>query len=159
MRNILEGRWVFDSNILIYGLDKYSRFHKQTFDLFTLVRDKKIQAIVAQQNIVETIHTFIRGYKLSVKSIIVPLEGLIAELGIEVIAPYPTTHQRFLNLLLNSRNPSDVFDYFLAATMIDNGAYRILTINTKDFVGIKEIEAVNPFNSKIRNFDKKKEEG
>src|SRR3989338_1161472 len=101
MKNTLNGKWVFDSNLLIYGLDKSSsRYH----DVYHL-----------------------------------------DELDIYIITPINKTHSIFFEILSNSSDPSDIFDYYLAATMLDNGINRILTINTKDFSKIPGIEAVNPF--------------
>ena len=73
------------------------------------------------------------------------LEDVLLNYNIEVITPLPQTYERYHDLILNSRNSSDLFDYFLAATMLDNDIGRILTANTKDFSRIPGIEAVNPF--------------
>ena len=148
MKSILEGRWVIDSNLLIYGLDKNSSFYNETYELFKMVREGQIQPVIAQQNIIEVIQAFVKGYKYPVASIIRPLSGLITELGITIITPFSITYQRFLNLIIINSHARDIFDYYLAATMLDNGINRILTVNTKDFSKIPGITAVNPFSKK-----------
>lgn len=145
MMNTLSGRWVFDSNILIYGLDRSSSLFKEVQALFATVREGQVEVVLSQQNITETIQAFVKGYRKSPVEVIKSLNGLIAELEITVISPISTTYQRFFELLSRVNKPIDVYDYYLAATMLDNGIKRILTANDKDFSQIKEIEAVNPF--------------
>ena len=145
MKNTLNGKWVFDSNLLIYGLDKFSSRYHDVYHLFELGKEGKIQIIVAQQNIIETVHAFVKGYKSPIEEVIYNIKGLLDELDIYIITPINKTHSIFFEILSNSSDPSDIFDYYLAATMLDNGINRILTINTKDFSKIPGIEAVNPF--------------
>lgn len=145
MMSTLNGKWVFDSNLIIYGLDKTSRFYEPVFQLFALARDKKIQIILTQQNLSETIQVFVRGYKLQPSKIIKHLNGLINDLEIIVISPQTKTHQHFFDLISKVEKPIDIFDYYLAATMLDNNVSQILTANDKDFTKIPGIKAVNPF--------------
>ena len=145
MTNILKGRWVFDSNLLIYGLDKSSSHFEDVYHLFELGKGGKVRIVVAQQNISETVQAFVKGYKQSVEEVLFNIRGLLSELDIDIISPVNKTYLRFFDLLSNSSKPSDIFDYYLVATMLDNGINRILTVNTKDFSKIPGIEAVNPF--------------
>ena len=43
-----------------------------------------------------------------------------------------------------------MFDVFLSATMLDNGITHIITVNEKDFTGIKGISVYNPFKKDVK---------
>lgn len=150
MMSISSGRWVFDSNLLVYGLDRDSRFYLQTRELFTLVHKQHFHAVIAQQNILEATRTFVLQYSLPREEVIKKISGLITDLDITVITPQPFSYQKWFQLLDHTKRNVDLFDHYLAATMLDNGIQRILTLNTKDFAPIAEIEAVNPFVKEIR---------
>lgn len=57
----------------------------------------------------------------------------------------PTADCVSLALNICARDNVDYWDALIAATMIKNGIFIILTENTKDFSKIKEITAKNPF--------------
>ena len=71
--------------------------------------------------------------------------GPINDFNFEVISPSSTTLQQFHSLIEDISYPFDYYDYYMAATMLENDMKNILTVNTKDFSSIPEIEAVNPF--------------
>ncbi len=145
MMNTLSGKWVFDTNLLVYGLDKTSRFHEPTFRLFASAEKKKIQIILTQQNLNEAVQVFVRYYKKSPLEVTKHLSGLIDDLEITIISPQTNTHRHFFDLISKVTSPIDIFDYYLAATMLDNNINRILTANAKDFSNIPNIEVINPF--------------
>lgn len=141
----LNGKWVFDSNLLIYFLDQSSSFFEQSKLLFGRILSGKIEAYCGQQNIIEAERILIQKYKKAIGETTSRLEILISEFSFQVITPFPYTLKTFHSILPSIKSGGDIFDYYLAATMLDNGINKILTVNTKDFKGIKEIEAVNPF--------------
>lgn len=146
MTNISEGKWVIDSNIILYFLDKDSSFHQETKTIFSLFISGKIIPVVAQQNILETGNTLRKIYYWSTPEIKKLLKGVIYEFNFQVIFPLSKTYITWLNLISDeSLEAIDYFDYYLSATMLDNGFRRILTANIKDFSKIPGIEAVNPF--------------
>ena len=146
MTNILSGKWIFDSNLLIYSLNLDSPFHEKTSQLFLLATENHIQIAVAQQNILETHKALIRVYHRTPNESVNALENMLSTFISEVIHPQPQTLHRYHMLLAQAQTtPIDLFDYYLAATMLDSGINRILTVNTKDFNLIPGIEAVNPF--------------
>ena len=62
------------------------------------------------------------------------------------ILPKETTVRRLTTLLArHTVSKQQVFDAFLAATMLDNGVRTIYTQNTKDFQPYPELRTVNPF--------------
>lgn len=145
MMTTFEGKWVFDSQLLIYSLDKKSPFYQRTQKIFDQIPFGKIQPLVAQQNILETERVFLLAYKLAPKYVVKLVKPIIDDFGFQVISPLPTTYLRCYELLEKSTGRLDLFDYYLAATMLDNGISQILTANAKDFSKIPGIKAVNPF--------------
>ena len=146
MMNTLSGKWVFDSNIFIYFLDQSSPFFKLSKALFAEIISGKVKAYCGQQNIIEVERILIQRYKRTVSETISKLDLLITEFSFQVITPFPYTLKKFHSILPTITKGADVFDYYLAATMLDHGINRIMTVNTKDFSKIPGIEAVNPFN-------------
>ncbi len=148
MTSTLNGRWAFDTHLLIYVVDNKSTFHKQTKTLFLAVARKQILAVIAQQNIIEAERVMSLVYHKNPQEIIQTLEQIIDEFNFQIVTPFAKTYQRF-HLLLNSMGKvKDYFDTYLVATLIDNGIDQILTANTKDFAEIKQMHAVNPFLTK-----------
>lgn len=145
MRNILEGRWVIDSHLLVYILDRSSPFYSRSQLLFNSMMSGKIQPVVTIQNIIEAENTLIKVYKISPAVVVEKIENMLSICDFTIIAPFITTYLSFHYLLTKTKLILDFYDNFLAATMLDNRINRILTVNTKDFYQIKEIEAVNPF--------------
>jgi len=146
MMNISEGKWVFDSNIILYFLDKDSSFHIRAKELFAQILSEKIDPVVAQQNIVEVGSVLRKAYHWTSPEIKKLLKGIISEFNLQVIYPVQKTYITWLNLISDDDFKSfDYFDFFLSATMLDNRINRILTANIKDFSKIPGIEAVNPF--------------
>ena len=145
MTNISAGKWVFDSHLFVYSQDIKSPFYKVTSHLFSRVLSGEIEIVCAQQNIIETENVLIRFYQKDSSKIVNILEDILLNYNIDVITPDPKTYEHYHDLIIKSKQPYDLYDYFLAATMLDNGIDRILTGNTKDFTQIPGIEAVNPF--------------
>lgn len=145
MMAILSRKWVFDSNLFIYFLDQSSPFFDQSRLLFENIISGKIEAYCGLQNIIEVERILVQRYKRTVTETITGLNSLISEFSFHILTPFPYTVKTFHKILPSIKSGGDVFDYYLAATMLDNGINRILTVNTKDFAKIKEIEAVDPF--------------
>ena len=146
MTNISAGKWIIDSNIILYFLDKDSSFHQETKTIFSLFISGKIVPVVAQQNILEVGNVLRKIYHWNTPAIKKLLKGIIYEFNIQVIFPLPKTHITWLDLISDDNLEAiDYFDYYLSATMLDNGFRRILTANIKDIYKIPGIKAVNPF--------------
>ena len=145
MKIILSGKWIFDSNLLVYAINYDSPFHSRTEKLFLKIKSKTLKAVVTQQNILETHKVLIRLYKKTPSESVRALDNLLQGFGISVIHPFSYTIETYHALISQASTVSDLFDYYLAATMLDNGINRILTVNTKDFNQIPDIEAINPF--------------
>ena len=136
-------RYVVDTNILIYGYDAKSPYHKETRNLLEYLIEQNIDTYIAQQNIAEFCNVLIKDYKLSSSSAIGHAEEIL--LDFKIITTKATTINVFFNLLRRITKKHYVFDVFLASTMLDNDITHIITANEKDFRGIKGISVFNPW--------------
>lgn len=161
MKNTLKGKWVFDTQLLIYTLNESSPFHFATKSLFELLisskekektLSEKFIGVVAQQNIIEAENVLIKYYKFNYKKAIQAIQDIIIAFNFETIASLPTTYLRFHSLTKSlNKKTVDIFDLYLVTTMLDNGITNIITVNEKDFAGIIEITVYNPFKEETRN--------
>lgn len=145
MTTTLRGKWVFDSNLLVYFLDQNSPFFETSKKIFLLQSNRQLDGVIAHQNILEAERTLIKDYKLNKNEVFDSVSKVVFSFNFEIISPMVTTLEKYHELIETSTIKIDIFDYYLAATMLDNGINRILTGNTKDFSKIPGIEAVNPF--------------
>lgn len=143
MVNILKGNWGVDSNIIIYALDKKSSFFKKAEKFFTTT--KNLNFYITQQNIVEIERVLIGFYKIDKEEAIESLERFFNAFQFNIISPLPTTLSYYHQILKNLSSKGDFFDYYLAATYLDNEVYNLLTVNVKDFLEVKQLTVVNPF--------------
>lgn len=144
MKRTSDEKRLVDTNLLVYGLDRASPFHARAAQFFAQVAKGEVAVVVAQQNIIETIQVFVSGYKMSPHEVTLALLGLLDDLGIFTISPKPATYRRFVEMINKAVGSIDVFDWYLAATMFDNGIHAIYTANEKDFVNVPGIAAANP---------------
>lgn len=143
MRTILKGKFLLDTNTLIYAFDRTSPFHEKAVKIINLALEGNFEAFIAQQNLVEFSNVLIRDYKVQSFSVVEDIKNISLEFPI--ITPTPNTLNIFSDLLLNSKIKGYIFDLYLIATMLDNEVTGIITLNDKDFLGIKGINVVNPF--------------
>lgn len=153
MMTTLSGKWVFDTNCLIYFLDDVSPLHGEAKAIFQLLasdkraKDKKLfQGVVAQQNILEAEHVLIKQYGRSLKEAANILSFVIDGFHFAVITPLSSTYHRYHTLVQGKTR--DLYDLYLAATMLDNDVTNIITANEKDFSEIKGITVYNPWREK-----------
>lgn len=141
MHLILGEKYLVDTNILIYGLNKTSLFHAQAREI---LESPEIRAniFVAQQNLMELVSVLTKTYSVSLKEA-TNTAHLLTE-HFEVITPMPSTWNTFVRLTESYNHPCSPFDIFLVATMLDNEIERIITANEKDFqhLGLREIIAL-----------------
>lgn len=147
MKTILTGKWVFDSHLLVYILDADSPFYFAAQKVFSLIPEGKIQPVVAQQNLLEAENVLVRFGKISLNESHRAISDLIKNFQFALIHPMSTTYAIYDRILNENKeeNKIDLFDYYLAATLIDNRVPRLLTLNTRDFSAIKNFQAINPF--------------
>jgi len=143
----LKGKWGFDSNLIIYALNKSSPFHLQIVNFFYKVKGS-IEFYLADQNILESQYNLVRRYNLSANTAFEEINLLVRAFNFQLISPLPSTIYRYYEILSRVKaKKSSFFDTYLAATYIDNGIDRLLTNNEKDFKGIANFKVFNPLNN------------
>lgn len=146
MPNTSSTKCLIDTNILVYSLDNKSPFHKVSAQILKECIEGTRFGVIAQQNIVECTNVLFRESEKKREEILSDLQIVVSSFNLQIVYPFQTTLLTFLNLIRRlKQRKKEFFDVFLAATMLDNGIKNIITANEKDFAGIKEISAHNPF--------------
>lgn len=146
MNLILGKKYLLDTNILIYSLDKTSPFYQQAKEIIRLTFEQRIQGFVAQQNLIELVNVLIGFYGISSKNALLDAKMFAYNSNLILIYPLATTFITFADFLDQTKKlKGDIFDIYLAATAWDNNITNILTVNTKDFYSLPKIAAINPF--------------
>lgn len=139
--NLISGeRYLVDTNVLIYSVDRSSPFHSKAKDIIKSGIEKGALFVIAHQNITEFISVLTRGYGVGVKQATEDARAFASRF--EVIFPLPTTIEVFFQLS-NKHKKIYPFDLYLTATMLDNGVERIITGNKKDFIGLNLKEIIS----------------
>ncbi len=136
-------RCLFDTNILIYSTIKSSPKYEKSKQLFIDLTDKKLQAAISTQNLLEFGTVMINAYNLPKKSVADDINSFFSDEVLEIIYPQAETIRLFTQFLSHGYkiHPSDLF---LAATALSHNIHTIIT-NDRDFLKIKEITFYNPF--------------
>ena len=142
---------LFDTNILIYNQDKNSQFFNIASEWHNKALSGEINAVISSQNLLEFAAVMTNPNKithpLTQKLAALEINKYFATDQFEIIYPNNETIKAFSALLKKypMKNPIQIFDLFLVATMISNEIYQILTLNRQDF-RFKEVKVVNLYN-------------
>lgn len=137
--NLTSGaKYLVDTNILLYSVDRQSPFHVRSKEILEAGLQQDVSFVVAHQNLVEFVAVLTRGYGVERKQAVG--DAQIFASRFDVIFPLPTTLGIFFQLI-DKEKTTYPFDLYLTATMLDNQITRIITGNGKDFrtVGLEEI--------------------
>lgn len=136
MTNTSPGRWGVDTNVLIYLFDQESPFHRSTIRVLKQAVEKRVELVITHQNIVEFVRVLNDWYHLPIREVIEHASSLV-ERDISTVSPLPTTLKKFLRLCQSSTNGTrEIFDLYLAATLLDHG---VTTLVTNDRGGFQRI--------------------
>ncbi|OGM14617.1 hypothetical protein A3E44_03995 [Candidatus Woesebacteria bacterium RIFCSPHIGHO2_12_FULL_41_24] len=136
MTNTSKESFLLDTNVLVYLLDKDSKFYRQVIELFEWIEDKNLTIYISYQVILELIRTLVKDYNFLLSKSIGLTRRLVEKKPFETIFPLPSTIEKFYEISASNNN-KQVFDIYLAATALDNGVNSLVTNNKKDFEGIK----------------------
>lgn len=126
MKTTLKGKYLLDTNILVYAYNKASPFHKKAKEITLDAALGKFEAVVAQQNLIEFCNVLCDRFHISPSSVKKDLLDITSDFS--VINPLPQTILIFMDLL-NGSKKGQIFDLYLAATMLDNDIHNIITLN------------------------------
>jgi len=133
MNNILV-----DTNILIYGIDESSEFHKRSKEILT---GDKFNLFITSKNVSEY---FAVCTKLKIDKEIVL--GFYNDIKKNTIILYPNDNSiKKFEMLVKKYFPTGnrVYDLEIVSVMLANDVKYLATFNTKDFDNIKEISLIN----------------
>lgn len=141
---------LFDSNILVFAHNVASPFQKQAEKLISSVIDGRLSVVLAQQNLLEFYSIITNPKRVQMPIGLTDVHFLINEYlrsGIfNLIYPKETTLTGTFGLAEKHKiKGADIFDAYLATTMLDNDVGTIYTDNIKHFEMFDKIKAVNPF--------------
>lgn len=144
--NYMTGEFFVDSNVIIYAFDTADKKkHQAAKDLLTKCWTGKVKLIVSTQNLseffVNVTHKISKPISESEAYEIV--QSIVDSNCWIKIAPKAETIPKAIKLFIENKN--GYWNALIAATMMENGIFTIITENTKDFAKIKEITAKNPF--------------
>ena len=140
----LNESFLLDSNVLVYAQNEGSEFFDRAKNVLHDCQTGLKQGVIAQQNISEFIRIYYQVYKRPLKEVLAVADEFLFHSNLKVISPLASTLSTFVNLLKSDEQGHfDVYDYYLVATMVDNGVGTILTANAKDFVKVKGIKVVD----------------
>ena len=141
MKSIFEENFLVDSNILVYYLDADSRYNILIDHFFSQCEKNKFPVFISLQNIVELTSVLIKKHKVPKGIALEKIKKLVHSGLFQIISSSPSTEYNFFEIM-NVLPKPDIFDVFLAATMMDNNIYTIITNNQRDFKSIKNLRAV-----------------
>lgn len=140
----------FDTNVLIYAHDESSLYHHNSAHLLNLVFEKKIQGVIAEQNIIELYRVLTNPAAMQNKSLTSQeANELISEIYLsgtfEVLYPNQLTTKKTLELAVNYNCISArIFDIRLVGLVITYPVNCFATYNIKHFLYIEGLTAMTP---------------
>lgn len=143
---------LIDTNILVYAYNVDSPFHEKAKKIIQKAVKGEIPTAVSIQNLVE-LYAVITD-KRRVEHPLSPIrardliEFYKCHENIQVIAPSSRTLEILTGLIEKHKSRGQsIFDFLLAATMIDNDIREIYTSNTTHFQPFEIIKTINPLHS------------
>ncbi len=144
-------RVFFDTNVLVYAHDESSSFHAESAMLLTLALEaKKIQGVIAEQNLIELYRIITNSSAMKGKPL-TPLDAsnLIDNIYLndlwEIIYPNREGLNKTFELAVERNIMSaKIFDIRLASLVLDAEIDYFATHNAKDFQSINGIQPMTP---------------
>ncbi len=133
-----------DSNVLVYAINPSSPKHTaaQSF-----LNEKNQSLVLAHQNILESLRVLTHPKFSSPMSVIRALEAItVITDACRIIAPELSTSYLAIELIKQHKLiGNQIFDAYLAATVLAAGFQTIATDNVKDFQKFAGLQIINPF--------------
>lgn len=134
-----------DTNLLVYTQHRKHRYFQKAVDFYSELA-KTSKGVVTVQNLMEFYATVTDKKRFSKPHSKQIAKKEIDKFGSAFPVLYPTTKSLSLFFkLARKQQAQEIYDVFLAATLLSHGVKVIYTLNLKDFAKISQIEAINPF--------------
>jgi hypothetical protein len=140
---------LIDSNILVFAHNRQSPHHLKANLLLKNAVRLEYDGCITHQNLLEFFSVITNPKRvekqLEFTKAISLMEAYWNSSKIVKIYPTPNTLSKALQLSKKyGLAKAEIFDCYLAATMIENGVFEIYTENISHFAKYPEIKAVNP---------------
>jgi predicted nucleic acid-binding protein len=149
--------WLIDSNVLVYaffhkadeegGQEPETKLRLESRSLMTLAAEGKLSSCVAQQNLLEFLAIVTSPKRVaSPVTLAEALRACEAYLSFcSLLTPKPGTYLTFETLAKKSRGSRErIFDFYLAATALDNDLSHVCTWNTKHLRPVAGLTVATP---------------
>ncbi len=141
-------KFLIDTNVLIYAINKDSEFHLSSRKIFETALNNDLNFFVSINNLLEFFAIVTDNKR--VQNPLNPYQArevinIIAESKIKIIHADIYTLNKSLEIAVELQKSKQViFDFLIAALMISNDIKNIITYNTKDFKSISQITTFKP---------------
>jgi predicted nucleic acid-binding protein len=156
-KNFMAISWLIDSNVLVYaffhkpdeegGQEPEAKLRFDSRTVITLAAEGKLSSCVAQQNLLEFLAIVTSPKRVaSPVTLVEALRACEAYLSFcSLLTPKPSTYLTFETLAKKSRGARErIFDFYLAATAIDNELSHVCTWNTKHLRPLPGLTVATP---------------
>jgi toxin-antitoxin system PIN domain toxin len=145
-----DERALLDTNVLIYAADAGSPFHEPARQLRDRGFRGELPLVVSPQVLLEFFAVVTNSRRVqaprSPQEATAEMAKYMRSHHIRTIYPRPDILQRVL--ALHAQHPQvtrqEIFDLYLAATMLSNGITRIYTYNQQHFTPFQELTVLTP---------------
>lgn len=133
----IDDKFIFDTNIIIYSLDRNSKYYdfskaliEENTDLYTTVKSvSEFVAVLSKMDLYQVIEA--------------ELKKLLK--NFTILYPNKASTQIFIDLVEKYKPIGNrVFDFEIISIMQSHNINKIATINSKDFQGVDGIEIIHP---------------
>lgn len=141
---------LLDTNILVFAHNADSCCHTQARELISNAMDSQFESCISHQNVLEFFSIVTNPKRLekplSLTEAFFLTENYLSSNAIIKICPSPATLCQTMAIAKKlSLTKAEIFDCYLAQTMLVNNVFTIYTENTVHFKHYKDIKAINPF--------------
>jgi predicted nucleic acid-binding protein len=146
----MKSRIFFDTNVLVYSIDRLSSFHSASRKLFEKAINDEIHGIISDQNIFELIKVLtnshaMRGTPLRPKVAINFVSEFLLSGSFQIIYSTTETLKAVLNIISREISPTkNIFDIRLGVQAIQAKAETIATYNKSDFKDFQMLKILRP---------------
>ncbi|RLC34775.1 hypothetical protein DRH14_02200 [Candidatus Shapirobacteria bacterium] len=132
MKNILRKKLAFDTNILVYFIDKDSLYNNSAVSVFRKIEEKDWEVVLTQQNVTELLNVLLKYYGFTRKKALTTVsEFLMRSSG--VVCSLPETLSHFLSLYKKFGKKNNIYDVYMLTVLVDNKVDVLVAENKKDF--------------------------
>ena len=132
MKNILRKKLAFDTNILVYFIDRDSSYNELAVSVFREIEEKDCEIVLTQQNITELLNVLLKYYGFTRKKALMVVDEFLKRSN-RIVCSLPETLSHFLSLYKKFGKKNNIYDVYMLTMLVDNRIDVLVTENKKDF--------------------------